>query len=55
MRFFVVAAVDLVGNEDESSVAVRLRRIEADVERHEPVADAVLTLSTPDEASLPAC
>ena len=52
MRFFVVAAVDLVGNEDEGSVAVRLRRIEADVEQHEPVADAVLTLSTPDEPSL---
>jgi cation diffusion facilitator family transporter len=52
MRFFVVAAVDLVGNEDESSVAVRLRRLAADVESFEPVADAVLTLSTPDEPSL---
>ncbi|HEX2895530.1 MAG TPA: cation transporter [Marmoricola sp.] len=54
MRFFVVAAVDLVGNEDEASVAVRLRRLEGDVERFEPVADAVLTLSTPDEPSLAA-
>ena len=52
MRFFVVAAVDLVGNEDEASVAVRLRRLEAEIERLEPVADAVLTLSTPDEPSL---
>jgi cation diffusion facilitator family transporter len=52
MRFFVVAAVDLVGDEQESAVAVRLRRIETDIERHEPVVDAVLTLSTPDEASL---
>jgi cation diffusion facilitator family transporter len=53
MRFFVVAAVDLVGDERESSVAVRLRRLEAEIERLEPVADAVLTLSTPDEQSLP--
>jgi cation diffusion facilitator family transporter len=52
MRLFVVAAVDLVGNEDERSVAVRLRRLEADIEEHEPLADAVLTLSTPDEESL---
>jgi hypothetical protein len=52
MRFFVVAAVDLVGNEDESTVAVRLRRLAADVERLEPVVDAILTLSTPDEPSL---
>jgi cation diffusion facilitator family transporter len=52
MRFFVVAAVDLVGDENESSVAVRLRRLEAEIERLEPVADAVLTLSTPDERSL---
>ena len=52
MRFFVVAAVDLVGDEQESSVAVRLRDLEAEIERLEPVADAVLTLSTPDERSL---
>jgi cation diffusion facilitator family transporter len=52
MRFFVVAAVDLVGDEVESEVAVRLRRLEAAIERLAPVADAVLTLSTPDEPSL---
>jgi cation diffusion facilitator family transporter len=52
MRFFVVAAVDLTGDEAESSVAVRLRQLEADLEKVEPVADAVLTLSTPDEPSL---
>ena len=52
MRFFVVAAVDLVGDEKESSVAVRLRRLEAEIERLEPVADAVLTLSTAEESSL---
>jgi cation diffusion facilitator family transporter len=54
MRFFVVAAVDLTGDEVESSVAVRLRKLEADLERLEPVADAVLTLATPDEPSLTA-
>lgn len=52
MRFFIVAAVDLVGDEPESSVAHRLRRLEADIEDHEPVADAVLTLSTPEEEAL---
>jgi cation diffusion facilitator family transporter len=52
MRLFVVAAVDLVGDEDESAVAVRLRRLEHEIEEDEPIADAVLTLSTPDEQSL---
>jgi len=54
MRFFVVAAVDLVGDAAESSVAVRLRALEADIERHEPIADAVLTLATPEEQALSA-
>jgi cation diffusion facilitator family transporter len=52
MRLFVVAAVDLVGNEDERSVAVRLRGLEAQIEQRDPIADAVLTLSTPEEESL---
>lgn len=52
MRFFVVAAVDLVGDDTESAVAQRLRALQADVERHAQVVDAVLTLSTPDEKSL---
>jgi cation diffusion facilitator family transporter len=52
MEFFVVAAVDLVGNEDESTVARRLRRLQGDIERHALVTDAVLTLSTPEEPSL---
>jgi cation diffusion facilitator family transporter len=54
MRFFVVAAVDLTGDEAESSVAVRLRKLEADLERLEPIVDAILTLATPDEPSLSA-
>ncbi len=51
-RVFVVAAVDLVGDDHESGLAVRLRRVESEVERMEVIEDAVLTLSLPDEASL---
>jgi cation diffusion facilitator family transporter len=51
-RFFVVAAVDLVGDELESQVALRLRRVEADVEKDELIEDAILTLAPPDEPSL---
>jgi cation diffusion facilitator family transporter len=52
LRFFVVAAVDLVGDDAESSLAVRLRALEAQIEEREWVAAAVLTLSTPDEPTL---
>jgi cation diffusion facilitator family transporter len=52
MRFFVVAAVDMVGDEQESALADRLRAVQVDIERHARVADAVLTLSTTDEESL---
>jgi len=51
-RLYLVAAVDLVGDETEEHVAVALRRLEADVEQHDLVEEAVLTLSTPDEPSL---
>ncbi len=51
-RYFVVAAIDLTGNEDEAHLAVRLRRLEAELEHHGVIEDAVLTLSTPDEPSL---
>ena len=51
-RFFVVAAVDLVGDDTESHLAVRLRKVEADLELHPVVEDAVLTLSLPDRPSL---
>ncbi|WP_213815095.1 cation diffusion facilitator family transporter [Glaciihabitans sp. dw_435] len=53
-RVYLVAAIDLTGNEDEEHVAVRLRRIERDLETNDRVEEAVLTLSTPDEASLTA-
>ncbi|GAB2968727.1 cation diffusion facilitator family transporter [Frigoribacterium salinisoli] len=51
-RLYLVAAVDLVGDEREEHVAVALRRLEADVEEHDLVEEAVLTLATPDEPSL---
>ncbi|HET9499136.1 MAG TPA: cation diffusion facilitator family transporter [Marmoricola sp.] len=52
MSFFLVAAVDLVGDERETELALRLRHLERDLEEHEPVTDAVLTLSTRDEEGL---
>jgi len=51
-RFFVVAAVDLTGDDVESALAVRLRRMEGELEAHDMIEDAVLTLATPDEPSL---
>jgi cation diffusion facilitator family transporter len=51
-RLFVVAAVDLVGDDTESHLAVRLRRVEADIETDPLIEDAVLTLAPPDEESL---
>jgi cation diffusion facilitator family transporter len=53
-RVYLVAAVDLTGNEDETHVAVRLRRLEHEIEQNEHVEEAVFTLSTPDEARLSA-
>ncbi len=51
-RMYLVAAVDLAGDEVEHDVAVRLRRVERDLEEHDDIEEAVLTLATPDEASL---
>ncbi|WP_345521755.1 cation diffusion facilitator family transporter [Nocardioides conyzicola] len=51
-RVFVVAAVDLVGDDTEGHLAVRLRKVETDIEKHPLVEDAVLTLSLPDAPSL---
>lgn len=53
-RFFLVASIDLTGNDREVDVARELRRIATDLEQSPYIADAVLTLSTPDEASLTA-
>lgn len=51
-RLFVVAAVDLVGDDTEDHLAVRLRRVETDVETNDVVEDAVLTLAQPGDADL---
>jgi cation diffusion facilitator family transporter len=51
-RLYLVAAVDLVGDRPEHDVAVALRAVERDIEDHERIEEAVLTLSTPDEPTL---
>lgn len=51
-RLFVVAAVDLVGDDREGHLAFRLRDLEADLERNPMIEDAILTLAPPDEPSL---
>lgn len=51
-RLYLVAAVDLVGDRQEHDVAVALRAVERDIEDHERIEEAVLTLSTPDEPAL---
>jgi cation diffusion facilitator family transporter len=51
-RFFVVAAVDLVGDDSESQLALRLRKVEADIEKDDRIEDSVLTLAPPDEPAL---
>jgi cation diffusion facilitator family transporter len=52
-RVFLVAAVDLRGDETESNVAVLLRRIERELEGDDHIEEAILTLSTPEDVSLP--
>lgn len=51
-RLFLVAEVDLVGNDAEDEVARQMRRIERELEGHEMIETAVLSLSVSDEASL---
>ncbi|WP_395658208.1 cation diffusion facilitator family transporter [Nocardioides sp.] len=51
-RLFVVAAVDLTGDDAEPDLAVRLRQVEADIEKDDLIEDAVLTLALPDEPAL---
>ncbi|MGO4535270.1 cation diffusion facilitator family transporter [Leifsonia sp. 2MCAF36] len=54
-RFYLVAAVDLLGNDPESDVAVDLQDVEEELERSPWVTEAVLTLSRPGaEALVPA-
>ncbi|MGA7203273.1 MAG: cation transporter [Specibacter sp.] len=51
-KLYLVAAVDLAGDKPESEVARRLRAIERQIENHEGIEEAVLTLATEDEPSL---
>ncbi|WP_427131974.1 cation transporter [Pseudarthrobacter sp. S9] len=51
-KLYLVAAVDMRGDRREHEVAVALRRVERDLEDHETVEEAVLTLATPDEPTL---
>lgn len=51
-KLFVVAAVDLTGDDREPDLAVRLRRVEDRIERDNLIEDAILTLSLPEEPAL---
>lgn len=51
-RVYLVAAVDLTGDDREHDVAIRLRRVEAELEEFGVVEEAVLTLSTADEPQI---
>ena len=51
-RLFVVAAVDLRGDDRESHLALRFRAVERDIERNSLIEDAILTLAPPDEPAL---
>ena len=51
-RLYLVASVDMAGDDVEHSLAVRLRQVERELEKHENIEEAVLTLATPDEVSL---
>ena len=51
-RLFVVAAVDLVGDDRETDLAARFRDVEAEIERSELIEDVILTPAPPDEAAL---
>jgi cation diffusion facilitator family transporter len=51
-RLYLVASVDMTGDDVEHSLAVRLRQVEHELEKEEAIEEAVLTLATPDEASL---
>jgi cation diffusion facilitator family transporter len=52
-RLFVIASVDLVGDAVESSIATTLRLLEHRLEEDPFVAEAVLTVSEPDEPGTP--
>ena len=51
-RLYLVASVDMAGDDTESSLAVRLRQVERELEQQDHIEEAVLTLATPDEESI---
>jgi cation diffusion facilitator family transporter len=51
-RLFVVAAVDLTGDDREPDLARRFKRVEAEIEQDELIEDAVLTLAPPEDPAL---
>lgn len=51
-KVFLVASVDIVGDDTETHVAYSLRRIEHALRENEHIEEALLSLSTPDEPSL---
>src|SRR5512133_201488 len=51
-RLYLVASVDMAGDDVEHDLAVRLRSVERELEHEEAIEEAVLTLATPDEVSL---
>ncbi|MFL6025393.1 MAG: cation diffusion facilitator family transporter [Friedmanniella sp.] len=51
-RLYLVAAIDMSGNDLEHQLAVRLRRLERELEQADDIEEAVLTLATPDEVAL---
>jgi cation diffusion facilitator family transporter len=51
-RLYLVASVDMAGDDIEPNLAVRLRRVERELEEQDYIEEAVLTLATPDEVSL---
>ncbi len=51
-RLYLVAAVDMRGNDPEENLAIRLRGLERHLEGNDNIEEAVLTLATPDEPAL---
>ena len=51
-QVYVVADVDLTGDDSEQHLAVRLRALEAEIRRSPAVVDCTLSLSAPDEPAL---
>jgi cation diffusion facilitator family transporter len=51
-RIYLVAAIDMSGDRAEHDLAVRLRRVEHELEQDDKIEEAVLTLSTADEPNL---